>query len=129
MFDTTYATIEVHFEDNWTDTPVEYDNVPFTPIIGTPFVRLNVVWATNTPISIGGLNRGTGIAYFQIHTPKGTGTIESAKIATKIAKIFTNKSINKVQFSTSTIQRIGVVRSWYRLNVLIPFTVDECCDQ
>ncbi len=126
MFETTNQIIEKRFQDNWTDTKVDYENMPFTPVRGVSHVKLRIEWAITTNISIGGLKRGEGLIYVSVFTPVRDGSTKAMQLADKAANIFQNQQEGQVTFNAAFINRVGEGNEWYQLNVLIPFKSDEC---
>ncbi len=126
MFETTYTAIETRLQSNWADTPIDFDNTPYTPVRGTPFIRLQVEWATTSNISIGGLQRGEGLVYISVFVPTDGGSRQASVLADKLFTIFSNQQDGNVKYYAPYLQRVGQVQEFYQINVLVPFASDEC---
>lgn len=112
-----------HISNNWTRTPVVYDNTEQT-YQNTSWIRVTIAPATAEPACIGSNKiRVTGQIIIQIFTPIGDGPKPAFEIADEIAELMQNKSIGSVTNTwTAETLRIGDDNNgWYQINVLIPF--------
>lgn len=126
MFETTNQVIEKRFQDNWVGTKVDYENMPFTPVRGVSHVKLRMEWADSQNISVGGLRRGEGLIYVSVFIPVNGGSTEAMQLADQARLIYENQEEGHVTFGAAFINRVGEGKTWYQLNVLIPFKADEC---
>ncbi len=126
MFEDTYEVIEKRMQDNWVTTPVDYDNDSYQAVEDTEYVRLQIEWATSVGISIGGLDRGTGLIYLSIFVPIKGGTRAATVLADSLKTLFKRYTSTPVRCGVPYLQRVGEDGPWYQLNVLVPFASDEC---
>lgn len=126
MFFEVDKMIEDRLRAEWSGTAIDWDNVEFTPVRGTPFIRLQVEWVDTNTISSGGLDRGEGYVNISMFMPANTGTEGVAQGADMVALVFNKWDNGYLKFGVARTMRVGQQESWYRLDVIIPFTVDEC---
>jgi hypothetical protein len=126
MFEDAISIIENHLVDNWSRTPIDYDNVEFSPVRGTPFVRLQVEWVNTTLTSIGGRAKGEGYIDLSIFVPANTGTTISSSMADELATMFNRLLNGALHCQVARTQRIGSFEEWYQVKVLVPFIYDQC---
>lgn len=126
MFEVANTLIEDRLRDSWSDTDIDWDNVEFTPVRGTAFVRLQTEWVDANVISIGGRNRGTGYINLSVFVPSNTGTVTVSNMADSLSAIFNKWESGNLKFLVARTVRIGEQNQWYRLDVLVPFLYDEC---
>jgi len=126
MFEYIEELIETRLETEWTQTEIDFDNVPFSSVIGTSFIRLQVENVDTNLISIGGRSRGYGIILISVFTPAQTGARSGAKMADDLAAIFNLWHYEQLKCGLARVTRIGEEKEWYQLNVEIPFQYDEC---
>jgi len=126
MFEAAVILIEDRLRANWSETLIDWDNVEFTPVRDTPFVRLQTEWTEVTAIGIGGRDRGEGYITLSIFYPGNTGSIVINKMADSLAAIYNKWNTGNLRFKVARVIRIGQQETWYRLDVLVPFTYDEC---
>jgi len=126
MFNEPTELIEARLKANWTDTLIDWDNVEFNPVTGTAFIRLQIEWTDTNTKSIGGRNVGEGYTNISIFYPYNKGIAKISKMADDIAAIFDKWDIGPLKFKVSRTVRIGQQEEWYRLDVITPFTYEEC---
>jgi hypothetical protein len=126
MFSDASSIIEKRLDDNWTTTPIQYDNVRYTPTVGTAFIRLQVEWATANVISIGGRIKTEGYVLLSIFTPAGIGSDTALGYADTLAALFNMYHEGALKLLAAVINRVGSQKEWYQVNVLIPFHYDSC---
>lgn len=126
MFEQATTLIEDRLSNNWTETEIDYDNVEFSPVVGTPFVRLQTEWTDTNITSIGGRSRGEGYVNISIFYPANKGTVVVTEMADSLSQLFNQWSSGNLRFTVARTVRIGQQESWYRLDVVVPFTFDEC---
>lgn len=126
MFEAANTLIEDRLRTLWTDTLIDWDNVEFTPVRGTPFVRLQIEWTDAIVTSIGGRNRGEGYINLSAFIPSNTGTESISTTCDDLATIFNKWDTGNLRFKIARTVRIGEQQQWYRRDVIVPFTYDEC---
>jgi len=126
MFKEAIDLIEARLFDNWVTTPIDWDNVEYTPIIGTSFIRLQVEWTDSNAVSIGGRARGDGYIDISIFVPANTGSSQIADLADSLSTLYNRWDTGQLRFKIARTIRVGMQHNWYQLKVIIPFTYEEC---
>ena len=132
--ETERAAIEKYFSDNWTTTPIQFDNVKFNKPNDSKWVTITITTGSSTQITLGSdspLNRHVGTIIVQVFTQAGVGSKQAKELARDVANIFRRKVFNISATETilcrePTIQRVGVETDTglYNLNVNISFWRD-----
>lgn len=129
------SAIESYINDNWSVTPIAWENAPFEMPETDPWIRVTVVFHDNSNAGLGSscvLYQGT-IAV-QIFTRYDTGTGRAIAIADALIALLQNKIIeNGIYTFASSIYKVGdamrqmnrVQTDWYQLNVNTFF--ETCC--
>jgi hypothetical protein len=128
--------IEKYFADNWTETTVDYDNVPFRVPARQAWVRLRIYDNFEDKPVIGQpYHRLTGFLSFDVFAPLNTGSVQSRQITDSIIALFRNKTINGITLpwqSGIQVTRIGqrsdtnsTNDAWYMTNITISFKYDR----
>lgn len=125
------AAIEKRMSDNWTTTPIVFDNVSHRPT-DSNYVVLTIQNAAAEQIEIKNTSprhRYTGLISIEISTPQNTGSQTARTYADTIAAIFKNQSFSysdsgTIFCRTPNAQRSGVVEGRYQLNITVPYYRD-----
>ena len=95
IFNTGWVTVPAGEEDPAPFSPVQYENLAYTPVTGTKWVRFTVVNGEANQASIGapGSNyyRYTGTVQIQCFAPLNMGAAGAREMADKAIEIFHNK--------------------------------------
>jgi len=126
MYKAATQLIEDRLRDSWSMTDIDWDNVEYTPSRGMPFIRLQIEWVDTNQISMGGLNRGEGYTNISIYVPFNTGLIQCMDIADNLSEVYDKWSTKELKFKVARIVRVGQQEQWYRVDVITPFSYDEC---
>ncbi len=127
MFEAATTLIEDKLRAEWLQTLIDWDNVEFTPARGTAFVRLQIEWLDNAIATVGGTRtKANGYTNVSVFVPTNTGTQAVSKMADDLALIFDKWDTGELKFKVATIQRVGQQEQWFRLDVITPFTYDNC---
>ncbi len=126
MFNAANILIEARLRNNWTETLIDWDNVEFNPVRGTPFVRLQTEWVDTVVKGVNGRSRGEGYINLSVFVQLGTGTNRITEMASDLSDIFNRWDNGSLKFGVARIMRIGEQEQWYRLDVIVPFIYDEC---
>jgi len=108
----------------WALTPVAYANVPFSPDMGTPWVRLAVINGESETAGITGsapMVRDRGLVACQIFVDKNAGTDAALGYADAFLALFEHKRFDGILTYSGSVATTGVSDGWYQLNVTIPF--------
>lgn len=123
--------IEKRLSDNWTTTPIQFDNVAFSAPADNTYVSLTIINGDADQIELGEtpVHRHIGVITIQVFVPVENGTNTARSYADSLAAIFRN-----VQFSAGSsgtilcrspnIVRVGVSNGLYQLNVAVPYQRD-----
>lgn len=126
MFEAANTLIEDRLRALWSTTLIDWDNVEFAPIRGTSFIRLQIEWIDANVVSVGGRNRGEGYINLSVFTPSNTGTEIISTMCDDLATIFNKYDTGNLRFKIARTIRVGEQEQWYRRDVIVPFTYDEC---
>lgn len=121
-----YSSIFSYINNNYTETPVAYDNSKYEPELGNEYVSAYVDLADEVPRSINGSQiryENVGELVFAIYTEQGKLPGRNAEIGDILASLFRGKSIDGIQFRGASYRRVGILDggSWYRGNLRIEF--------
>lgn len=123
--------------DNWTATPVVYENQDFTPTAGESFVYFEVVGGGGDQITLGPAGaqrfRKTGLMQAHVFVPVGAGDGLARTHADAIAAIFQAQDFAGVLCRAASVgvgeraddngQRTA--GTFWRVTVTVPFQFDE----
>ena len=125
--DTVRHVVETRISNNWTMTPVHWENVHYEPVPGQAYIAPVVLPATGDKASLGlfALNRWTGILDIGIFFPRDTGSKPGNDIADALFELFYNHTESGVTFYTGYVAPTGITEEWNRLTMTIPFRFDE----
>lgn len=125
------SAIENRLSTNWTSTPVQYDNVPFTKPDDNTYVRLNILTGDSTQIDMAPTptHRSVGVIVMQVFVPVNSGTNTARSHADSLAAIFRNVSFSvgdsgSILCRSPSITRVGEVDGLFQLNVSVPYQRD-----
>ena len=87
---TARRDIETRIQSNWATTPVAFDNAPYRPRAGTPWVRVHIFEEDVNRLNIGtpGYHRVVGLIVMSIYVPVETGTQVARGYADTLAALF-----------------------------------------
>lgn len=123
-FEALTRVIETRFNSNYTSTPVAYENVPFTPPKGLPWVRLTVINGESVTQGITGstpLVRDTGLIAITVFVPENSGT-QAAKALVDVAKtVYEHTPFSGIVALTASVAPAGNFDGWHQTNITIPF--------
>jgi len=130
-FEDERRAIEKRFEDNYSSTPIKYENVAFDQPDESAWVGITILSGQGEAASIGTgmgsrLERFAGIVQIDIFTVEDTGTKTARNLADVVAAIFDN-----VQFSAGSSGTIttrvpsyitrGVENGWHHSVVSVAY--------
>jgi hypothetical protein len=118
--------IETYFSNNWTETPVYYQNVAYSE--ASEFIRLTILSGKRFQASLGNTvntYRTPGVIIVQIFCPKNRGTTRALNISDLIITFLQSKVIGSVNLKTPFISFQNIVDSFYQVNMTCPFYVDN----
>lgn len=119
-----------HFQDNYSETPVEFENIKLADSAKTdPFVSFTIRMTNGRSVikGNGASVRYSGVVFIDVRTPIMTGTKRAYDIADIVAEVMHNKRINYLGKSlvteASEVERAVTNDEYYMLPVTIPFRV------
>ena len=125
------ALLEVHLNTIAPSIATAFENVPFTPVNGTPWQRVNLLTApTLNPTFGDAFHRETGIFQVTLYYPENAG---ASACATR-AELIRSQFVRGLTLTSGTL-RVLIDRSpwvsqgmndggWYRMPVSIPYVAD-----
>lgn len=121
-FEDIQNTCTEYLSNNWSATPIAYDNVIYTPTKGQSWIRCGLRPVDSENAAIGDrCKRDSALFYIQIFTPTDVGTKEAYGYAKDLEILFSNKVINGVNFYQADTNYVGDDGlGWFQLNVLVP---------
>lgn len=120
----TWTAIERRLASNWTDTPIAWPGVPFTPPNNAPWIRPTPLFGAGA-VATYDTHSVTGILQVDVFAPRGRGTGAARALAETVRDLFAAQTIDGVRFGAASGPEIGPDTSWLQLIVRIPFDVDE----
>lgn len=127
IFNTGWVTVPAGEEDPAPFSPVQYENLAYTPVTGTKWVRFTVVNGEANQASIGapGSNyyRYTGTVQIQCFAPLNMGAAGAREMADKAIEIFHNKVSAGYIFRAGYAVTVpnSATDGWYQVNAIIPY--------
>jgi hypothetical protein len=82
--------------------PVSYQNAPFTPPNGTPWLQVFLRLGDNSYATLKTINRQTGVLVVNVYTPVGTGTGANFTIAERIRALLDRQTISGIIFDAAS---------------------------
>ena len=88
MFSTSQTALETHFQTNYTENSIEFENDVLNTDGLSEFTRFNVKYAVGRPTSLGGkCYRYTGAVIIQVFVRPGIGIARSMALADIISML------------------------------------------
>ena len=121
------STIEVFLASNYTSTLVKYENDEMNDSTVDEWIRVSTQNAAASQISLGSnpLFRYRSVLFVQIFVRPDIGSGRALVIADLMTSLFRAKSIGDMTFFVPRIQKVGVNKDWYQVNVSIEFSREE----
>ena len=126
-FDKVRALIEQRAKDNWVDTPVAWQDVPYVPNKGESYIAINVLFGESVNAGLSSMNdpsapvREHGILMIQCFTAANTGSSIVLQLAGKIRQVYQNTDEAGLAFYAGSVNRVGEAADFLQYNVEIPF--------
>lgn len=123
--DAVRQILEQHLSDIWgVVTPIAKDNVDYTPVIGTPFIRTTLDGIYSDILSFR-CQREYYQFTVQVLVPANTGSSDCFEKADLIAAGFINYVNGYLTCKTAVIERAAPEKNWFSCNVLIEVQYDH----
>ena len=124
---TFHQTFETYLSSNYSLTDIEFENVPYTPTKGRPFIDPTIVNTKSLSIMSGdgSKTRYEGKLRFYVYTPLRSGSRESYIIAdTLIDLLERNRIAPDLTTRQAQIYPANPVGEFHRLVVEIPYILN-----
>ena len=127
------AAIEQQLTNGFTDAPIQYPGVPYSPQPDTAWVRLKIVPTTSHRITLGpnGETRVLGTIAFQIFAPVNQGSQAARALADTLSSLFIEAQFSSGSSGVITcwqpeLHDFGPTADggWYQVNLMIPYFRD-----
>jgi len=115
--------IESRLNTGWTTTAIAYDNVPYIPTPGTPWIRCTILPGSVDALEFGrdALKEHSGIIDIGIFTPRNTGSATGRGYADTLSALFDMAEFGTIDCEEAELQNLGIDEDWYHLSVSIPY--------
>ena len=125
--DTEREDIETYLQDNWTDTPISWDDIPYTPIKGTSYIAPHVEPGEIVQVSIPTGYRYYGVLAVDINCPRHNGTKTIRDHANSIVDMILTQPVSGITFKDVRISK-SIIGEWLRWTVSFSTQRDSCGD-
>ena len=116
--------VESYFFNNWTQTPIAWENVPFNANVPA-WVRFTNLpdMASAEELGEQGICIREGSIIIQVFTQAGKGSREGATLASDIEALFNLKDIGNVKFKSAYSINSGIddTGNWFQHTVTCPY--------
>lgn len=121
------VALQTYLTQNYTSTPVKFENDQQNDLSLQEWVRMSVQEASSSQITMGSnpLFRYASVLFFQIFVKPDIGSGRALEIVDTLSPLFNSKRIGDMTFMTPLVERVGVVRDWYQLNLSVEFYREE----
>lgn len=115
------SSIETFFQDNWTETPIFFENTIESRL--EEWVRLTILNGDAYQASMGDdpAFRYPGVVIVQIRIRKDLGSGRAVDLADIISEMFTNLVLGAIRFKVPRLDRGPIDQEWFILNVSVDF--------
>ena len=122
-FSAIRVAIESHIASNWTQTPVQYENVDLDTKDMSEYISINVLSGESVQSSIGesGQYLTSGSLVIMIFTGIGSGSARAKTLADTLAGLFRGAKIGGVSFKVPSGNQVASTGSYYQFNLTVPF--------
>ena len=121
------ATIEQYVQANYASTLVKYENDEMNDSSASEWIRVSTQNADAFQASLGSnpLFRYVGVLFVQIFVKPDIGSGRALELADTISTLFRAKRIGGIVFLVPKVQKVGVFKDWYQVNVSVEFSREE----
>ena len=128
-FDEERIALETWFNDRWTETAIKWPNVKLTTSSLDEWVCMTIVYDENKVAQMGANDtqqyRYYGMIAFQVFTRPAIGPRRADILATAISDIWRDPSIDFITVWPSKRVNLGIVESWYQVDIIVPYFRDD----
>jgi hypothetical protein len=121
--DLARLAIESKLQDNWSETPIAFQDVPYKVNAAEEFIALNILWSGSESVTIvsDGPVRDWGIVMVEVFAIPDQGTERVLEICGDVRAVFQEWAAGGICFQQGTARRIGVMGDFLKYIVEIPF--------
>jgi len=130
--------IRKYFQDNWTDTPIAYENIPEVDFTDparpklfegdTNYALIEIFFGNTNASEVGqsttAWRRLRGDITVKLHIKKESGTHDEAGYIDLLRELFEQKDIGNARIGSSRILNTLERASWRVIPVMFNFTID-----
>ena len=126
-FDNIRSIIENRANDNWTTTPIAWQDVPYYPVKNEAYIAINTLFGESENAGLNSMNnveapiRENGVLLIQCFTAANIGSGTILRLAGEIRELYQNTDESGLAFYAGSINRIGELNDFLQYNVEIPF--------
>lgn len=125
-----YSTLASMFNIGWgNESAVQYENLLYTPVVGTKWCRFSVnngeAFLSSIGSPLANATRYTGVVIVQCFTPLGLGSSTALEMADKAINIFNGQVKEGYHFRAGYSVKAGDSDGWHQVNAIIPFWRDS----
>lgn len=131
-FEGERQAFETRLAANFSATPIQFENVPFSPPRDAAWISLMILSGEGRQASLGpgALNRFLGVAEIHIYVPEDQGTKVARQHADTLEAIFREQQFSasgsgKITVRTPWYQTRGVEEGWHHSLLMIPYQRDK----
>ena len=109
------AAVETHFQINWVETNIFWNESPEFPLAGTEFISFWMVPAGTLPTSIGDSPefRARCIVQIDVNVPASTGTRRAVELGDQVSALFLGKDVGGIVFNEKNVHQT-IVGEFFR---------------
>lgn len=119
-----WRAIERRLLNHWTDTPIAWPGVPFTPPNNTPWIRPTPLFGAGN-MATHALHAVVGLLQIDVFGPKGQGYGVLRGHAEALRDLFAGQVVEWVRFGAAGGPAVGPDDAYAHLIVRVPFEADE----
>ena len=111
--------------DNWTETPIAYDNIYYNPTPHTEWVRAYTRPATTINNELGTSVIHFGIFWIEVNCPLSQGSGRAYELCSLLEPLFSNVQFGDIVCYAAQTTRTGENKGWYQLELRADFWVHD----
>jgi hypothetical protein len=131
-WDAVFDLMKAVLDDEWSETPIAYQNEDFVQVYGTPWIYAELLPIDgdaphfNSP----GLSFGSGVGLIActVFVPTGTGVRDAFRIAKLIARVIRLRTLGTgIETGAATVAGAGTdddEGSWFRVSATAPVYIN-----
>lgn len=134
LYDRAQTLLEAYVQEQWSETAVQYDNVPFNSDLYREFVQCTVTFGEGMSRTVtSGCYRQVGLLMLTVYVKPGEGTARLLELTTLLSQLLTHKvvkSVNETPLLAINLKVPDMTKDtsgrsgWVRAQLGIPFYYD-----